>query len=263
MAIRLLTVSEHRDVLAALVSLGQSVDTYPVHRAGLGFTSLLVCFHLNQLAGARSILALASEFDLGWFPVGPGYAIARSLFETDINAHYIAADPASRSRRYIDFVHVLNKREMDACSRHRSSPVPSWKASLEATWLQKWSEREAKVNADFDAVAAQFRLGTKVCRSWSGKSLREMAVEVKHEEAYDVFYAYLSSFAHADIRLADRYLRADESGPVWTGRAEEYHVGNVFRHAASFLTCFLELVAREFGVWDVGAPERCWDGKRA
>lgn len=45
----------------------------------------------------------------------------------------------------------------------------------------------------------------------------------------------------------------------WSQRAREFDVGNVFRHAASFLTCNLELLGQQFGVWDPRAVEECWN----
>lgn len=261
MTIRGLTVDQHRDVLTQLVALGQRLPDVTEHAAGLDYTSLLVCFHLHNLACVRSILALASAFGNEWFPVTPGYAIARSLFETEINAHYIAADPVARSKRYLDFVHVVNKREMDSCAKHRQSPNPGWREASELAWQQKWADREKTVDAEFRRVSPQFRQGSKnprICTSWAGKHIRDMAVEVRHEEAYDIFYTYLSSYAHANIRLADRFLRATPVGPVWTMRAEEFHVGLVFQQSAIFFTCFLELLAREFGVWAEDASGQCW-----
>jgi hypothetical protein len=94
--------------------------------------------------------------------------------------------------------------------------------------------------------------------NWSGKSLRQMAVDVHHEEAYDIFYADLSSFAHADVRLADRFLRTTGPELAWSQRASDVDVGFVFRYAAIFLTCFLELFGQQFGLWEESQIEECW-----
>ena len=96
-------------------------------------------------------------------------------------------------------------------------------------------------------------------RNWSGKSIREMAIEVAHAEAYDIFYAELSSFAHVDVSLADRFLRIKNGGPKWTQRAQDFDVANVFRHAASFLTCYLELFGKQFGSWSEKDVHECWE----
>ena len=86
-----------------------------------------------------------------------------------------------------------------------------------------------------------------------------MAREVDHEIEYDVFYADLSSFTHADIRMADRFLSARSSEPIWTQRANEYDVGNVFRYAAMFVSCFLILFGTEFKVWSELDVASCWE----
>ena len=76
-----------------------------------------------------------------------------------------------------------------------------------------------------------------------------MAVEVDHVEAYDIFYSELLSFTHVDVYLANRFLRVRADGPVWSQRADEGDVGNVFRHAACVLTCHLELFSRQLKTW--------------
>ncbi len=86
-----------------------------------------------------------------------------------------------------------------------------------------------------------------------------MAKEVNHAEAYDIFYAELSSFAHINIRLADRFLQTREDGLIWSQRASEFDFGNVFRHAATFLTCYLELFAEQFGTWEKNEVQNCWE----
>jgi len=86
-----------------------------------------------------------------------------------------------------------------------------------------------------------------------------MAIDVKHEEAYDVFYAELSSFTHIDVRLANRFLRLRSDEMTWSPRAREFDVGNVLRYAAIFLDCHLKLFGQQLGVWDSQAVERCWN----
>lgn len=97
-----------------------------------------------------------------------------------------------------------------------------------------------------------------VFQNWTGKTFRQMAADVDHIEAYDLFYAELSSFTHADVHLADRYLQNSPDGPTWSQRANEGDVGNVFRHAASFLTCFFELFSAQFGTWTEAEVRGCW-----
>ena len=85
-----------------------------------------------------------------------------------------------------------------------------------------------------------------------------MAADVDHLEAYDTFYAELSSFAHVDVRLADRFLQNRPDGPVWSQRANELDVASIFRYAAIFLTCYLELFGRVFNIWSKEEVHQCW-----
>ena len=131
-------------------------------------------------------------------------------------------------------------------------------------WQNHWLSRESDVNNRFNKVEHQFtrtdRKGKKaIFQNWSGKTLRQMALEVKHAEAYDIFYSELSSFTHVDVDLADRFLKNRADGPIWSNRAEEYDVGNVFRHAASFMTCYLELFGGQFMTWSQGDVQNCWN----
>ena len=88
---------------------------------------------------------------------------------------------------------------------------------------------------------------------------RDFRGEVDHEEAYDVFYSYLSSFAHADIHLVDHFLKLGPDGAEWSTRSDEAHVGNVFRYAATFLTCFLGLLGEQFHTWSEADTRMCWE----
>jgi len=263
MAIKLLTVEQHRQVLIQLLTFGRVVDGASHHKAGPEYTSLMVCFLMHNLIAAESLLRLWQSFGAEWFPTTVGYLVARSMFEADVTAHYISKRPSERARQYILFERVLNKQEMDTCARHRASKAPQWGEAMNQVWQHHWAQKEQDVNAKYDEVKHEFetagKSGKKVLfRNWSGKSIRQMAVEVDHKEAYDVFYAELSSFTHTDVRLANRFLRLHGDDMSWSQRAAEADVGNVFRHAASFLTCYLELFGREFSVWEPSAVEECW-----
>lgn len=259
----LLTADQHRQVLERLVGLAESASNFPRHTAGIEYTSLMTCFLLHNLTCARALRALIDSFGYAKFPATAGFGLVRPLFETEVTAHYISVAPVERSRQYIDFAHVLNKREMDACEKHRHSQVASWREGMEWTWKELWASREEEINREFTRVEAKFRRTaargkSTSFRNWSGKSLKEMAAEVDHIEAYDVFYTFLSSFTHADVRLADRFLRYGPHGLEWSDGAREFDVGNVLRHAATFLTCFLELMASEFSVWTKSQVHACW-----
>jgi hypothetical protein len=265
MAVKLLTVEQHQEVLKRLFELGkQRSGRIPVHAAGDEYTSLMICFLLHSASAAESILRLSASFGDEWFPVTVGYSIVRPMFEIDVTAHYITKSPAERARQYIEFDAVLNKRKMDACAKHRKSGNVSWREGMELEWQHYWASREADVCKKFEAVASRFtrqqnpRKG-ELFDSWSGKSIRKMAEEVDHLESYDVFYSELSSFTHGNVHLADRFLHRQADGPVWSRRSNEFDVGNVFRHAAGFLTCYMQLFGQQFKTWSDAEVEACWE----
>jgi len=239
-------------------------DKIPFHPAGMEYTSLMVCFLLHNLSAAETLLRVGGAFGGAWFPVTVGYAITRTMFEADVTAHYISQAPVDRTRQYINFGAVLNKRQMDACLEHKDSEDPLWREAMALLWRHHWEPRQSGILEKFNSVAPQFtstgKSGrTSAWRNWSGVSLRQMAAAVDHLEAYDIFYAELSSFTHVDVHLADRFLQHRHDGPVWSQRAEEGDVGNILKHAASFLTCYLELFGRQFKTWSEEAVQSCWN----
>lgn len=259
-----LTTEQHQEVLRRLLGVARGrVGEIPIHSVGLEYTSLMICYLLHNLSAGETLLRILDSFEDACFPVTVGYAIARTMFEADVTAHFISQMPAERARQYIEFGAVLTKREMDACLEHRQSKDSQWREAMELVWQHHWASRQAEVANKFDAVLPRFSRVNKsgkmiIFQNWSGKSLRQMAAEVDHLEAYDTFYAELSSFTHVDVRLADRFLHNRPDGPAWSQRAREGDVGNVFRYAASFLTCYLELFGREFNTWSKDEVHECW-----
>jgi hypothetical protein len=260
-----LTTEQQQEVVQRLLHLGRNhVDMIPLHAAGVPYTSLMISFLLHNLSVAETLLQISKSFRNEWFPVTIGYAITRTMFEADVTAHYISQAPADRAREYIEFTAILNKRQMDACLEHRNSKNPQWREAMGLLWQHEWAPREAEVSKKFSAVAPKFTRETKggkgtMFHNWSGKTLRQLASEVDHLEAYDIFYCELSSFTHVDVHLADRFLQNRPDGYVWSQRAAIGDVGNVFKHAASFLTCYLELFGRQFRTWAEEDVRKCWE----
>lgn len=256
--------SYHRQVLYALSTLAQNIKGIRTHSAGLEYTSLMSSFLMHNVSGARSLLALYESSGVEWFPVTVGYVIARSMFEVDVTAHYISRSPLERAHQYILFEHVLNNKAMIACNKHRRSADASWREAMDIEWREKWEDREQEVKDKFAEVAPLFTITSggrkgQTFDNWSGMSIRKLAREVGHEEAYDNFYSELSSFTHADVRMANRFLRLRPDGPSWTQRANGRDVGEVLHYAASFLTCYLKQFGLQFDVLDSAAVEACWD----
>ena len=135
---------------------------------------------------------------------------------------------------------------------------------MEIEWSEKWGEREQYVNEKCAEVELHFtHVGKNGKRSlfhnWSGKSIRQLASDVDHMEAYDTFYSALSSFAHADVLMANRFLRPSPDSLYWTQRANWRDVGEVLHDAGSFMSCYLKLFGSQFGVWTDDTVDACWD----
>ena len=126
-----LTVDEHRKVVERLLTMVKSHEGIRTHPAGLEYTSLMMCFMLHSTGAAESLLTLHHRYGDEWFPATTGYVIVRSLFEVDVNAHYISREPVERSRRYIEFEHVIRKNALEAIERHRASMDPSWREAMQ------------------------------------------------------------------------------------------------------------------------------------
>lgn len=263
MPIKFLTVEQQENVLKNLLNLAKQGSTkITVHPAGFEYTSLMVCFLLHHLSSAETILRMSTLFGYQWFPVTVGYNIVRSMFEIDVTAHYITKKPTELSRLYIDFGNVLKKYEMDACAKHRGSSNPQWREAMDLVWRNHWASREVETMKKFNAVSHLFtHKSGKIFKNWSGKNIRQMASEVDHVEAYDIFYSELSSFAHADIHLADHFLQRRPEGWMWSQQSDEVDVGGVFRHAANFLTCYMKLFSRQIKSWSEAEVENCWSVK--
>ncbi|NMC43173.1 MAG: hypothetical protein GYA46_04570 [candidate division Zixibacteria bacterium] len=263
MSIKSMTNQQHRDVLLRLLKLGESAEVgFTMHPAGIEYNSLMVCFLIHNLSAARSLDCLYDKFGEEWFPTSVGYAIVRPMFEIDITSHYITQDRAANARRYIRYNSILKKELMEVCKKHRMSQKADWREAMQSVWENEFAANEKRINKEFESVKPLFIVpgkSNKVGRNWSGKSIRQMAIDVDHKEAYDFYYADISSFTHADIRLADRFLRRQEGDLLWTARSLSYDVGSVFRYADIFLTCFMGLFGKEFGIWTGQDVTNCWN----
>jgi hypothetical protein len=258
-----LTAEEHRRVVERLLALLSNVKGVEKHAAGIEYTSLLMCFAMHSKGACESILALNRTFSSDWFPSSTGYLIVRSLFEIDVTAHYITQAPVERSRQYIDFEHVINKKTLEAVERHRMSKNSTWREGMQLLYQHEYASRKALIESNYAKIRSKFEnKNGKRAISWSGKTIAAMAKEVDHVESYEVFYADLSSFAHVNVMLANRFLRLEGwkgKGPLWSQRADEFDVAQVFQYAATFLTCFLELFGKEFKLWDKSRVMACWE----
>jgi len=100
MSIKFLTVEQHQRVLDNLVALAAKVKGARFHSAGSEYTSLMVCFLLQNRSVATALLRLRDSYGNEWFPATVGYIIVRSMFEIDVTAHYISQAPAGPCRTF-------------------------------------------------------------------------------------------------------------------------------------------------------------------
>ncbi|MEW6654488.1 MAG: DUF5677 domain-containing protein [Bacteroidota bacterium] len=259
-----MTAEKHREVVKRLSKLSEAYTNVEQHSAGIEYTSLMICFLLQNKTALTVLLKLFDSFGEEWFPVTIGYQIARSIFEVDINAHYMSINPTENARRYIGFESVLNKKEMEAYKKHLNSDNDSWRDAMKFMWDNRWNSSELNITNKYNQVKSTYQRVNKNGRienfnNWSGKSIRQMAIEVKHQEAYDIFYSELSSFTHIDVRLANRFLKLKPGQISWSARSNEFDYANVFRHSATFFTCFLELFSNQFSFSSKEDIMKCWE----
>lgn len=252
---QLLTAEGHHRVLARLVALAETAPPASAGSSGELFPHLIHTFLTHQLVSSRALLQLIDSAPTA-FPVVPGYLVARSMFEADVTAHYIAIAPDQRAEEYLGYQAVLAKRRMEACRKHRASVNPSWRDGMAYEWEHYWASREASIDNAYAQVRARYERTSATgaphqFTNWSGLSLRKMAEALNHTEAYDVFYSELCSFAHVDVRLAAHYATP-------TALGQEVGLGFVLRYAAIFLTCYLTFYAGQVSTWPTEAIERCW-----
>ena len=269
MSVPLLTSEQHFRILRDLRNLASRPasllcdgDPYPI---------LMQAFKDHQTSCTDVILLLWDHFKEDRFPVAPACLIARSMFETDVNAHYIAKDRASRAKQYLDYECILYKIEMEVCASLRNSAQKSWKDGMDLVWRSKWEPSKDLVNRRFNQVKDGYRKGHKRANheeaasfdrrdyadNWAGISLYKMAELVDHIEPYRYFYSFLSSFTHADVRLVSTYIARSHSHQTPENDRHSFDVWTVSQHAVSFFMCFLKFYARETGSWTENDVEQC------
>ena len=209
-----------------------------------------------NISACQSLLTLEEKFGNEWYPVTVGFVIDRAIFETLINARYISIDPLNRSKQYIDYGKVISKKNIDAIYRHCNTSNLNWKEIINYIISNEYkTERVNLINDEYNKIKSSYehiKNGKKIKYSnWSGKSIRDMACDVNHEIEYDLFYRDLSSYTHANVKLADQFLNKNEQGFYWTLKPEKFQLFSVFRYATTFFMCFLELFGGEFNLWSV------------
>jgi hypothetical protein len=89
-----------------------------------------MCLFSHSVCAADALVRLYRATP-EWFPATTGMVVVRSVFESLINARYIAQDPGRRANAYIDYSKVLRKRELDVLRKHRNEGDERWHAWLD------------------------------------------------------------------------------------------------------------------------------------
>ena len=240
-----ISVNEKLNTLAREKVFGK----LPTHKEGFKYTSLMVCFGSHIFVSTETLLQLKKHFG-GWFPTTVGFIILRTMFEILIEAHYISRDPKARSDAYIDYGIVLNHERYKRLEKHKDSGD-----ELQKFWIESQLKAlgDKKVDVSFQKIKAKFEYEDKhgkrkLFQNWAGKTLKEKAIKVNHEIEYDHYYANFSNFTHASVKLADRFLKFDETGPYWSMKADDNDVGFIFIYASEMFACYLTLMSKQFNL---------------
>ncbi len=122
---------------------------------------------------------------------GYGYdavRIARGMFETSVNASYLAKHPPE-VENYLDYYWIKQRKFLDYVRRDSPQLV-----------RQLTQSDIDEIDREFAKVAPKFKdQRGRVRREWCAKNLRERAEAVGMGELYPTFYALASSIHHGDF----------------------------------------------------------------
>jgi hypothetical protein len=255
MVLKALKTHQYVEIAIRLVEL--STKRFPeqeeikIHEAGISYTSLMICFRMHIV---RSMLLMTKFYELSpnYFPVINAYLILRTMFEIDINAHYISQDPERRANQFIDYGNIIDKKKFDKYLKHKDTKKQDWAEFINAILNYHYFSEKNKIVENYENVKAKFEYmdkkgAKKQFSNWANKSLFEMAREVDHEIEYDFYYSRYSDFVHGNIKLADRFLKTKDNKMWWSGKAYEPEVAFIFRDASAIFGCFLSLFGKQWG----------------
>lgn len=267
MAFVYLTTEQQIELVRRLLKLADtkfaSAKSIKYHKEGVEYTSLMVCFFLHICSVVDSLLKLFN-INPQFFPVPIAFILARSIFETNITALYISKEPRQRALAFIEYGNIVKEERFRRLLKYKDTNVEPWAAFVNLVLSEEYYPKQDKIEAGLKKVKPMFEFVTKAGKkkmftNWANKSMREMAIEVNHEIEYDIFYPELSNFTHNNIHLADLFLTTRDDSPFWTTRADEGNIGYVFGHVATFFSCFLTLMSRQFNLGIEKDIDECWN----
>lgn len=160
----------------------------------------LVCLFLGKAYKTHQAITKLARSGFG----EDAAILARSLLNLVINALWIHQNPSVRVSAYIDFDTVLRARLgrkiiqnpslLGSQFQNRLSGIKSTQPQLEA------EEKKA-------ITKHGYKRGV-----WSGKTIRDMAEDVGHINAYDSAYTLMSNLEHSNATSTDAYITEGPDG---------------------------------------------------
>ena len=120
----------------------------------------------------------------------------RSLFNLLIDSLWIAKDGSGeRAERYLAFDIVYRKQWVEVVKSYNPKlPSPPDYADIEK---------------QYNLLKTKYKLTETRKDKWTGKTIRDRAVEVGKEKDYAVIYSYLSELEHSGASSLSRYVESD------------------------------------------------------
>ena len=204
---------------------------------------------MHSKSACESLLTLQRTSGSEWFASTTGYLIVRSLFEVDVTAHYISQAPIERSRRYIDFEHVIQKKTLEKLSSVIER-VEIHLGKKEWNFFIRTNMHHGKIRLIRPMLmfARNLKIGTangllhgreRVSTQWP----RRWTTWKPTKSFMPIFPHSPTSTSCSPTDFFDQKVGRGK-GPLWSQRADEFDVGQVFQYAASFLTPFWNSSAR-------------------
>jgi len=139
--------------------------------------------------------------------------ILRSLLNLFINLKWLTSgDPDARMQKYADFEIISKKRKMDL-----GGILPE---------SEEEKQKTKEIEEQYKKIIKKYNLNSKDWKcmtQWSGKSIRQMAIDVNLLADYEKVYSYLSFDEHTDPSTARRYLsHPKEEGALYIANPDDY-----------------------------------------
>lgn len=124
--------------------------------------------------------------------------LVRALLEASVQFEYLMQDPAARGQLYLDFQHVTAYRQMRALIEKPVGDIANQVASSKDR-----AAGELRLKKEHDRVIQNFTTTTKkgkhqTWNSWYCMKFRCLAVKMKRDAEYRLWYKQCSAWAHAD-----------------------------------------------------------------